>query len=90
MSSAIRYTGNQDGFSIIKIRRTESCLDCGLCEKNCPMDIRLLEYKNLGQRILSTECIFCNTCVNVCPVSAVKMTMGPLDIVKKEHLRFRN
>ena len=66
------------------------CTDCGICEKNCPMDIRLLEYKNLGQRILSTECIFCNTCVNVCPVSAVKMTMGPLDIVKKEHLRFRN
>lgn len=68
----------------------ELCNDCRLCEKNCPMDIRLLEYKNLGQRVLSTECILCNTCANVCPQSAVKMTMGPFDMVKREHLQFRN
>jgi len=67
----------------------QKCNDCGICEKNCPMDIRLLEYKNLGQRVLSTECIICNTCANVCPVSAVKMTMKPFDMVKKEYLRMR-
>lgn len=67
----------------------ESCTDCGVCEKQCPMDIRLLEYKNAGQRTLSTECILCHTCANVCPKSAVKLTSG-FDMVRVEHLNYRD
>ncbi len=48
----------------------EKCTDCGLCEKNCPMNIKLLEYKQANQRILSTECVLCFTCGNVCLQSA--------------------
>jgi ferredoxin-type protein NapH len=68
----------------------DTCIDCGLCEKHCPMDIKLLDYKEAGQRILSTECIFCDTCANVCPTSAISMSMNQFDVVREEHLRYRS
>lgn len=50
------------------------CVECGKCEKHCPMQIKLLDYKRAGRRICSTECILCQTCESVCPKDAVKMT----------------
>ncbi|ABR56414.1 4Fe-4S ferredoxin iron-sulfur binding domain protein [Methanococcus aeolicus Nankai-3] len=59
-------------FSLIKMSiDKDKCVDCGLCEKNCPMDIKLLDYKNENKRILSTECILCSTCSSVCPKHAI-------------------
>jgi len=52
----------------------EKCISCKLCEKNCPMDIKLLDYKDNRERIRSAECILCNTCANICPKDAVSMT----------------
>jgi ferredoxin-type protein NapH len=67
----------------------DKCIDCGLCEKNCPMDIKLLDYKEAGQRILSTECIQCQTCANVCPEGAISSSLNQFDIVREERLRYR-
>ncbi|EHP89124.1 4Fe-4S binding protein [Methanotorris formicicus] len=59
-------------FALLKISIDKNkCINCGLCEKNCPMDIKLLDYKNKGKRVLSTECILCTTCMGVCPKSAI-------------------
>ncbi|UXM84414.1 4Fe-4S binding protein [Methanococcus aeolicus] len=59
-------------FALIKISiDNDKCVDCGLCEENCPMDIKLLDYKNENKRILSTECILCSTCSSVCPKHAI-------------------
>jgi polyferredoxin len=68
----------------------DKCTDCGLCEKHCPMDIKLLDYKKAGQRVLSTECILCQTCANVCPTKAISSNLRQFDIVKKEHLRYKD
>jgi len=46
-------------FSIIKIRRTDACLDCGLCEKICPT----LEG---FQKSKKGECYLCYRCVDFC------------------------
>ena len=46
-------------FSIIKIRRTESCLDCGLCEKICPT----LEGFRKSKK---GECYLCYRCMDFC------------------------
>jgi ferredoxin-type protein NapH len=56
----------------------DKCTDCGLCEKHCPMDIKLLDYKKAGQRVLSTECILCQTCANVCPTQAISSNLRQL------------
>ena len=51
------------------------CINCKKCETNCPMEIKLLDYMKNNQRILSTECILCLNCANVCQVDAVSLTV---------------
>jgi len=73
-------------FSLLKIEiDNKTCVDCKLCEKNCPMNIKLLTYKNRGQRILSTECILCGTCIHVCPKNSIQVTTK-LDCGFKEEI----
>jgi polyferredoxin len=77
-------------FALAKIEiDAEQCTECGLCEKQCPMNIRLLDYKRLGKRIQSTECILCQNCANVCPEDAVK-TSTRLDAGVKEFIQYRS
>lgn len=47
--------------SAFKFRRTEKCIECGLCERACPTN----EAK-VGDR--KSECYMCGRCVEVCPV----------------------
>jgi ferredoxin-type protein NapH len=62
----------QTVFSIIKRRPTEKkCIECEICNRNCPMDINVMNYIIKSKKISSTECILCGMCVNVCPVSAI-------------------
>ncbi len=64
------------------------CNECGICEDNCPMDVRLLDYSEEDKRILSTECVLCSTCEYSCPENAIKTTVG-FDIGSKEYLNKR-
>jgi ferredoxin-type protein NapH len=69
--------------SLLKIQVDPiKCIDCKKCEQKCPMDIKLLEYKNIGKRVCSTECILCNTCYSVCPTGAIKMNVGIGDKIR--------
>jgi len=50
--------------SFFKIRRKENqCINCGLCNKNCPGMISVSEK----QTISSPECTGCLNCISVCP-----------------------
>lgn len=76
-------------FALLKLKiDPDKCIDCGKCEKACPMDVKLLEYKNNHQRILSTECIWCSTCTYECPKNAITSTIG-FDVGIKERLNYR-
>lgn len=76
-------------FALMKLKIDSSkCIDCGKCEKVCPMDVKLLEYKNNNQRILSTECIWCSTCTYECPKNAIVSTIG-FDAGMKERLNYK-
>ena len=52
------------------------------------MDIRIPEYIKNGQRVLSTECVLCLQCVDVCSKGALDATFG-LDIANRELLKVR-
>ena len=75
-------------FSLLRIQADRDlCNECAACEKTCPMNIRLLEYIKRGKRILSTECILCQTCVRTCHNKALKATFK-MDAGFKEFLTF--
>jgi len=76
-------------FSLLKIAgEAEKCNDCRACEKMCPMDIRIPDYILNSQRVLSTECSQCQTCITVCARDALKLSFG-FDLGGKELLRER-
>lgn len=76
-------------FSVIKIGGEDSkCNDCDACVKLCPMDIRIPEYLHRNERVLSTECSLCQTCITVCAQDALKLSFG-LDMGGREFLRER-
>jgi ferredoxin-type protein NapH len=73
-------------FALLKIGGDRNnCTRCGACVRACPMNINIMEYINNGQRVLSTECIFCLTCTTVCPTGLLSGTFK-LDIGGKEIL----
>jgi polyferredoxin len=74
-------------FSLIKIGQgAGECNDCDACEQLCPMDIRISDYVLSNQRVLSTECSLCQTCITVCSQDALKLSFG-FDMGGKELLR---
>ena len=76
-------------FSLMKQNIDMSkCTECGLCERACLMDIKLLSYARDGKRVLSTECILCDTCLHICPTGAIETTKG-FDIGLKELINMR-
>jgi polyferredoxin len=76
-------------FSLLKIGQgAGQCNDCNACEKLCPMDIRISDYILNRQRVLSTECSLCQTCITVCAQDALKLSFG-FDLGGSELLRER-
>jgi ferredoxin len=49
---------------------------------------QILHYIRDGQRVLSTECMLCQTCITVCAEGALKVTFG-FDLGGTERLRVR-
>ena len=76
-------------FALLKMQGEEDkCKQCQACARACPMDINIPEYIKAGGRVLSTECILCQTCSTVCPEKNISMT-SKWDIGGKEILRRR-
>lgn len=58
------FYGILSKLSIGKITRNEtSCINCGICSKNCPVNLKVSEMKSVN----SAECISCQKCVLSCP-----------------------
>jgi polyferredoxin len=61
--------------SPLKITRTkETCIDCALCTKACPANIKV----HAAMRVWSDECMSCMACVEACPVkNTLAMKLSP-------------
>ncbi|MDZ7266486.1 MAG: 4Fe-4S binding protein [candidate division KSB1 bacterium] len=66
--------------SPVKITRNpERCIDCSLCTKACPANIKVHQVK----RVYSDECMACLACARVCPV---KDTLDLCTIVRGQRV----
>ncbi|MBD3255439.1 MAG: 4Fe-4S binding protein [Candidatus Lokiarchaeota archaeon] len=52
-------------YSRLKLKRTEACTECHLCEQVCPTQEAFRESSK-------SECYLCNRCVEICPQEAIK------------------
>ena len=58
--------------SLIRMRvDKEKCVDCGLCARNCKMNVDPHKTPN------DSECIRCRACIKACPMHALAMKIGP-------------
>jgi len=48
----------------------EPCIDCGACERVCPMDIPVRAYLESGE-VDHPDCLRCAACVEACPTDAL-------------------
>ena len=75
-------------FSALKVTGTpDHCANCEVCVEMCPMDIRVKDYIMAGERVLSTECNLCLTCISSCPHNSLKLSLG-LDKGGKEYVDY--
>lgn len=56
------------------LRIADSCRECALCEKSCPMGHAISQHKSAG-KLDDGDCLQCGNCVQVCPAAA--LTLGP-------------
>lgn len=53
-----------------KFYAEDSCISCGLCEKNCPQSVIVL--KDGKPQWTKPECTKCSACISRCPVQAIQ------------------
>lgn len=51
----------------------ENCIDCGLCEKNCPAGTITMDN---GKPVWNEKCYQCLRCINSCPKQAIEYGSG--------------
>lgn len=52
-----------------------ACVNCGLCEKICPMDVFRMTDGQMKIAYIA-DCVTCLQCVSVCPVDAISVVPG--------------
>ncbi|MDG5816256.1 4Fe-4S binding protein [Chitinispirillales bacterium ANBcel5] len=52
------------------LKVSQSCVNCKLCEKKCPLELPIAKYREQGVS-LERDCLKCNVCVATCPKKAL-------------------
>ena len=68
------------------------CTGCNRCVDACQVDVFLPRPGKGTAPVVAYpgECWHCGDCVDVCPEGAISSSMKQFDIVKKEHLRYKD
>jgi len=77
---ALQTVFKKAGLARLVKNSTEGCSSCGLCAKNCPMDIREIHTQETGDAV-HPDCTLCGRCVEFCPRDnqlAIKYAVAPI------------
>ncbi len=50
---------------------SDLCIQCGICAKNCPMQLKPNDIKEKGKMEFKGDCLKCGLCVKGCPKQAL-------------------
>ncbi len=55
----------------VKVKVSNNCNLCGLCEETCPANV----FRIVNQKLIINEnnCIYCRGCEAICPQKAIKL-----------------
>ncbi len=68
-------------FSLLQRKVSDECNQCGLCQKQCKMGAIPSNPKN----IITSECILCLNCDDICPQNAISFTFAGISNTQKEN-----
>jgi len=54
---------------------SDACIECGLCERVCPLGLAIVKHKEDG-RLQDRDCARCSECVASCPKGALSWPTG--------------
>lgn len=54
--------------------KKDACIGCHLCDKNCPMSLKVEEKVKAG-KLYDSECILCGACIDNCPKKVISYKM---------------
>lgn len=63
---------------------SKKCIKCDICNKNCPVDIKIYENAN------NPECVRCGKCVEKCPTKAIESGFNVNDRRMNNEKTFNN
>jgi ferredoxin-type protein NapH len=74
----ITISGIFSRYSIFKITpvNSDKCIECGKCNKACPMLIDVSGFVKSAKRINNRSCILCEQCVSSCNNECIKLAPG--------------
>lgn len=59
-----------------KFYATDTCIGCGLCERNCPLQV--IKIENTKPVWKQSKCCKCSACINSCPLKAIQYGKGTI------------
>ena len=71
---------------ILHLNKNEiKCTKCGICKRVCPVQVTEV-YKQKGGKIMTSMCMLCTRCVEMCPYEdCLKVNMGKITLFKSRN-----
>jgi polyferredoxin len=71
-----RSIRNLAGWKALQLSaRSDLCIDCKKCQKECPMGLEVHEMVRTGN-MEKPDCILCARCADTCPEGVIRYSFG--------------